>query len=90
MRQALLDLGHAQPPNQIQNDNDTTTGLANETIKQKHSKTVDMRFHWVRDRIRQKQFQVYWSPVATNKVDYFTKHHAPGHYQMVRAEYLKN
>ena len=89
LRQALLDLGHAQPPTPIQTDNDTATGLANETIKQKHSKTVDMRFHWVRDRIGQKQFQVYWRPGTTNKADYFSKHHAPGHHQAVRSDYLK-
>ena len=89
LRQALLDLGHEQPPTPIQTDNDTATGLANETIKQKHSKTVDMRFHWVRDRIGQKQFQVYWRPGSTNKADYFSKHHAPGHHRMMRTEYLK-
>ena len=89
LRQALLDLGHPQPPTPIQTDNDTATGLANETIKQKHSKTVDMRFHWIRDRIGQKQFQVYWRPGATNKADYFSKHHAPGHHHMVRSDYLK-
>lgn len=89
LRQALLDLGHNQPPTPIQTDNDTATGLANETIKQKHSKTVDMRFHWVRDRIEQEQFQVYWRPGSTNKADYFSKHHAPGHHRMMRTEYLK-
>ena len=89
LRQALLDLGHNQPPTPIQTDNDTATGLANETIKQKHSKTVDMRFHWVRDRIGQKQFQVYWRPGSTNKADYFSKHHALGHHRMMCTEYLK-
>ena len=48
-----------------------------------------MRFHWVRDRIGQKQFQVYWRPGTTNKADYFSKHHAPGHHQAVRSDYLK-
>ena len=89
LRQALIEMGHSQPATPIQTDNDTATGLANETIKQKHSKTVDMRFHWVRDRISQKQFQVYWRPGETNKADYFSKHHAPGHHTAVRSDYLK-
>ena len=59
LRQALIDMGHPQSPTPIQTDNDTATGLANQTIKQKHSKTVDMLFHWIRDRIEQGQFRVY-------------------------------
>ena len=85
LRQASSDLGHPQP----QTDNDTATGLANEMIKQKHFKTIDMRFHCVRDRIAQKQFQVYRRPGDTYRADYFSKHHLPGHHQAVRSEYLK-
>ena len=42
LRQALIDMGHPQPPTSIQTDDDAATGLTNQTIKQKHSKTVDM------------------------------------------------
>jgi hypothetical protein len=30
----------------------------NETIKQKRSKAMDMRYHWLTDRVRQKQFEI--------------------------------
>jgi len=89
LQQALIDMGHPQPPTPIQTDNDTATGLANETIKQKHSKTIDMRFHWIRDRIQQKQFHVFWKPGHTNMADYFSKHHAPGHHRAMRPKYRK-
>ena len=89
LRQALIDMGHPQPATPIQINNDTATGLANQTIKQKHSKTVDMRFHWIQDRIEQGQFRVYWKPGATNKADYFSKHHQPSHHRAIRHEYLK-
>jgi hypothetical protein len=39
-------------------DNEFAIGLATDIIKQKKSKSVDMRFHWLRDRIRQGQFTI--------------------------------
>ena len=55
--QANLDeLGQPQPPIPICVDNSTAAGFANDTIKQKRSKAIDMRFYWVQDRTLQKQF----------------------------------
>ena len=34
---------------------------------------IDMRFHWIRDRIAQKQFIVTWRKGADNLADFFTK-----------------
>ena len=87
--QALIDMGQSQPPTPIQTDNDTATALANQTIKQKYSKTVDMRFHWIRHCIEQGQFCVYCKPGAANKADYFSKHDLPSHHCAVSHEYLK-
>ena len=89
LRQSLQDMGHPQPPTPLQTDNDTATGIANQSIKQKHSKTIDMRYHWIQDRIQQKQFDVYWQPGKDNLADYFSKHHAPGHHKAMRPTYLK-
>ena len=59
LRQALHDMGHKQPPTPIQTDNDTATEIANQTIKQKHSKTIHVRYHLIQDRIQQDQCDVY-------------------------------
>ena len=32
-----------------------------------------MQFHWIRDRVQQKQFQVTWRKGVHNLADYFTK-----------------
>jgi len=32
-----------------------------------------MRFHWIRDRVRQGQFTIHWRKGAHNLADYFTK-----------------
>ncbi len=72
-RRILDVLGHAQPPTVVTSDNKCAVGLANDTLKVRRSKTIDMRFHWTRDRIRQQQFQVVWAPGKVNLADFFTK-----------------
>ena len=49
-----------------------------------------MRFYWVKDRVKQGQFKIYWEPGRNKKADYFTKHHLLDHHIKVRHEYLNN
>ncbi len=88
LRTTLTEMGHPQPPTPVQVDNSTTNGFANKQIKQQKSKSMDMRFYWIQDRVAQKQFQVYWRPGPTNLADYFTKHHSPSHHRRTRSTYL--
>jgi hypothetical protein len=85
---ALAEMGHPQPATPMATDNSTASGIATDTVKQKRSKAVDMRFYWIRDRVRQGQFQIYWSKGLTNRADYFSKHHAASHHQAIRSTYL--
>ena len=55
----------------------------------KKSKAFDMRYHWLRDRIAQKQFNLYWAPGKLNSADYFSKHHPPAHHRLLRYDYLQ-
>ena len=55
----LHELGHPQPANPIQVDTSTADGFANDTIKKKRSKAIDMRFYWICDRTSQGQFLIY-------------------------------
>jgi hypothetical protein len=68
----LEELGHKQPPTPMETDNTTATGYSNGTIKQKGTKAMDMRFYWVKDRVKQGQFNVYWGPGFQNLANYFT------------------
>ena len=88
LRTTLNELGHPQPPTPMQTDNSTAAGFANDTMKQKRSKAIDMRFYWVKCRTRQKQFIVYWGPGTSNLADYHTKHHSPAHHRQMRPTYL--
>jgi hypothetical protein len=58
LRTTFEELGHPQPPTPMETDNNTTTGYSNGTIKQKHTKSMDMRFYWIKDRMKQGQFNV--------------------------------
>ena len=73
----------------IVTDNQCAEGIANDTVKQKRSKAIDMRFYWIRDRVDQKQFQFYWRKGSENLADYFTKHHPASHHQRLRSRYLQ-
>jgi hypothetical protein len=68
----LANLGHPQPPTVIFCDNEVAIGLANRTVCPKMSKSLDMRFHWLHDRIDQGQFRVVFFtkalPVTRHKV----------------------
>ena len=62
MRITLEEMGHFQPTTLMQVDNSTAIGFVNDTINYKRSKVIDMRFHWVRDRVQKGQFNIYWVP----------------------------
>jgi len=72
-RTILEALGYKQPPTCLYADNTAAVGIANDTVKLKRSKAIDMRYHWIRDRVRQGIFKVIWSEGKDNVADYFTK-----------------
>jgi hypothetical protein len=88
IRTTLEEMGHIQPPTPIQTDNSTAAGIANDSVKQKCSKAIDMRFYWVCDRVRQNQFRIFWKKGSLNMADYFTKHHPASHHQAIRSVYI--
>ena len=66
-------MGHPQTQTEVICDNQCAVGIANDTCKLKRSKSFDMRYYWIRDRIRQRQFKVVWKAGASNLADFFTK-----------------
>jgi hypothetical protein len=49
---------------------------------------MDLRFYWIKDRVKQGQFHVYWGPGFQNLADYLTKHHSPAHHKRMREVYI--
>ena len=49
LRIILEEMGHKQPPTQLQTDNAMAEAVSNGKIQPKRTKAMDMRFHWLRD-----------------------------------------
>ena len=84
LRNCLEAMGHKQPPTPMKTDNSTANGIINNTMKQRRSKALDMRFYWIRDRTKQGQFHIYWDAGRNNLADYYTKHHPASLHRLVR------
>jgi len=86
LRQTLKDMGYPQPPTTFTTDNSTAVALANNTIKKRRSRPIDMRYYWIQDRIPD-EFNVKWCSRDNNMADFFTKFHPPGHINEQRPLY---
>ena len=49
-----------------------------------------MIFYWVRDRVNQNQFMIYWRLGANNVGDYVSKHHSPAYHLTMRPNFFVN
>ena len=88
MRIILEEMGHKQPATPIQMDNAMAEAVINAKITPRRSKTMGMRFHWLKDRECQQKFKFYWQPCKLNHTDFWTKHHSAAHHVNVRNEFL--
>ena len=88
LRLILHELGHPQPPTPIHCDNKTAAGIANDTVKKHRSRSMEMRFFWITDQVKQSIFDVQWHPGQENLGDYYTKAFDGKHHREVRPWYL--
>ena len=90
IKNTLIKLVHIQPPDvtPVRTGNSTADGITNRTVKPKKSKSMDMGFWWLVDRVQQNQSRIFWAPVNVNLSDYFSKKKRAFHYMKVRPIYL--
>ena len=88
LRITLHELGSTQPPTPIKIDNSAAEGIFTATVIQKMSKAMDMQFYWMRERIKQKDFFVYWTPGSQNMGGCFTNHYPSYHHRKICDAYL--
>jgi hypothetical protein len=72
-RNTLKDLGYPQPATSLRMDNIVALGIAEGKTNGKRSKSMDMRFFWLADRVRQTQFRIHHVPGQWDIADFFTK-----------------
>ena len=77
---SLHEMGHIQGPTPIQFDNIYSNGIITDTVVQRGSKAMDMRFYWLCDLCRQKQFHVHWKQGKHNLANYPSKYHSTKHH----------
>jgi hypothetical protein len=53
-RLTLSNMGHPQPQTPVHCDNATVVGIANNTIKRQRSRSMEMRFFWVVDKLHKR------------------------------------
>ena len=88
MRMALIEMVHAHAPTPSVTDRATGDVFINDNIQQRHSRAINMRFYWVRDKFRQGQCIVYWMAGEHNMEEYFTNPHPTRHHWSQRSTYL--
>ena len=69
----LNALGYPQSKTLLTTDNKCAEGIANKSIKLKRSRAIDMRYHWIRDKVDQGMFDVKWRRNTQSLADFFTK-----------------
>ena len=84
----LQKTGYPHTLTPIEVDNQCAVSILANTVRQRLSKSIYIRFFWARDRIRQDQFCVYWRPDKNDRADYFNKYHAPLRYKEMCSIYL--
>jgi hypothetical protein len=87
-RNVLEGLGYPQLGTAIVCDSSSAVDLVNHKTKQRKSKAIDMRYHWIQDRSDQGHFKVLWHPSKYNLADYFTKAHPVYHFQAMRQYFV--
>ena len=89
IRNTLADLNYPQAATPMTSDNSCAVGIANKTVKQRRSKAIDMRYHWIRDRVKRGQFLVHWLPGTKNLADFFTKAHPVANHRHMRQFFVR-
>jgi hypothetical protein len=56
LRTILEEMQYSQPATPVQTDNSTACRIANSNLRQQHLRAIDMRFYWIRDRMRKGNF----------------------------------
>jgi hypothetical protein len=88
IRNTLSDIGYTQPPTIITTDNSVAKGIATMSCKQKRSKAVDLRYHWIRDKVSQGVFDVVWHSGASSIADFLTKPLPTANFLKMRKYYV--
>jgi len=86
----LVELVHPQTSlgTPIKTDNSTAHDILTAQVRLKRHKAFNMHDHWIKDRIAQGKFNLFWASGKQNHGDYFAKHHPPAQHLLMHPLYL--
>jgi hypothetical protein len=87
---ATEDCGYTQGTCQLITDNEASMNIALGVVARKLSKSFDMRFNWIQDRIIRKQFSMTWWSTEWIQADFLTKVFHPAEFQLKREEFVRD
>ena len=74
IRQLLMDLGFKQDePTVIMEDNQACIAMGNNPITHKRTKHIDVRYHFVREKVESKEVELVYIPTQHQLADILTK-----------------
>jgi len=74
IRQVLMDLGLKQyEPTMIMEDNQACIAMSNNPITHKRTKHIDVRYHFVREKVESKEVELVYLPTQYQLADILTK-----------------
>ena len=53
LRTTLLEIKYSQLPTPIKTDRSTSSGIANKTFIPRKTRSMDIKYYWIRDRVTQ-------------------------------------
>jgi hypothetical protein len=91
LRTVLEEMGYKQQqPTWLICDNACAVGIANESVKIKRSRAISMRYHWIKDRVKDHEIKVSWVKGVDNFADFFTKALPVKEHQIVKHRYVSS
>jgi hypothetical protein len=87
-QEIFKDMWHPQPKTPVHCNNTTALGIANNTVKQQRSHSMEMHFFWVSEKCTQDMCKLSWHPGQENLTNYQSKHHTGAHHAAVQPWYL--
>jgi hypothetical protein len=73
MASSLSCVESLRRPTTINCDNQAATAIANDEAREKRTRHMSMRLHWVKDMVYQHVLAVRWRPGCSNLADFVTK-----------------
>ena len=88
IRFLLEQMGHRQSPTPLKTNNKIAEAFVQQEMRHKKSKSWNIILWWLKNRLVQKHFKIFWNSGTQNWADYFTKHFVPKYHQIFRQRYI--